>query len=120
VYPEVELRRVACRRRGLVKQEKLAWMADNPLYTKRFAFFVRRRCRVSTLKDVAKELHLDGQTVKGLEKQYMREQLRRARMPGPVVIGIDEISVKKGQDYRIVVSDLWRRRAIWFGGEDRS
>jgi transposase len=75
---------------------------------------------VSTLKDVAKELHLDGQTVKGLEKQYMREQLRRAGMPGPVVIGIDEISVKKGQDYRIVVSDLWRRRAIWFGGEDRS
>ncbi len=49
----------------------------------------------------------------------MREQLRRAGMPGPLVIGIDEISVKHGQDYRIVVSDLLRRRAIWFGGTDR-
>ena len=119
VYLEVEVRRVACRSCGLVKQEKLAWIADNPLYTKRFAFFVGRRCRASTLKDVAKELHLDWQTVKGLEKQYMREQLRRAGMPGPLVIGVDEISVKKGQEYRIVVSDLLRRRAIWFGGEDR-
>jgi transposase len=120
VYLEVEFRRVACRRCGLVKQEKLAWIADNPLYTKRFAYFVGRRCRASTLKDVAKELHLDWQTVKALEMQYMREQLRRAGMPGPLVIGIDEISVKKGQEYRIVVSDLLRRRAIWFGGADRT
>ena len=119
VYLEVEIRRVACRSCGLVKQEKLAWIADNPLYTKRFALLVGRRCRASTLKDVAKELALGWQTVKELEKQYMREQLRRAGMPGPSVIGIDEISVKKGQDYRIVVSDLLRRRAIWFGGKDR-
>ena len=40
------------------------------------AFFVGRRCRASTLKDVAKELNSDWHTVKGLEKQYMREQLR--------------------------------------------
>ena len=119
VYLEMEYRRVACRRCGLVKQEKLAWVADNPLYTRRFAFFVGRRCRASTLKDVAQELQLGWETVKGLEMQYMREQLRRAGMPGPLVIGIDEISVKKGQEYRIVVSDLLRRRAIWFGGEDR-
>ena len=119
VYLELEVRRVACRGCGLVKREKLAWLADNPLYTKRFAFFVGRRCRASALRDVAKELHLDWQTVKSLEMQYMREQLRRVGMPGPLVIGMDEISVKKGRDYRIVVSDLLRRRAIWFGGTDR-
>jgi len=49
-----------------------------PLLTKRFAFYVGRRCRASTIKDIAEELHLDWQTVKDLEKQYMREQLRRA------------------------------------------
>jgi transposase len=119
VYLELELRRVACPRCGLVKQETFPWIADNPLYTKRFAFFVGRRCRAAALKDVAKELRLSWHTVKTLEMQYMREQLRRAGMPGPRVIGIDEISVKKGQDYRIVVSDLLRRRAIWFGGQDR-
>ncbi len=52
--------------------------------------------------------------------QYMREQLRRAGRPAPKVIGIDEVSIRKGHSYRIVVSDLLRRRAIWFGGTDRS
>ena len=50
----------------------------------------------------------------------MREQLRRVGLPGPKVIGIDEISIRKGHSYRIVVSDLLRRRPIWFGGVDRS
>ena len=120
VYLAVELRRVACRTCGKVKREDLAWLSDNPFYTKRFAFFVGRKCRASTIKDVAKELHLDWDTVKELEKQYMREQLRRRGAPRPHVIGIDEVSIKKGHTYRIVVSDLERRRPIWFGGKDRS
>lgn len=66
------------------------------------------------------ELKLDWKTVKSLEKEYMQEQLRRTGTPGPKAIGIDELSIKKGQTYRIVVSDLVRRRPIWFGGVDRS
>jgi len=120
VYLEVEVRRVACRSCGTVKREQLDWLADNPFYTKRFAWFVGRKCRASTIKDVAKELHLDWHTVKTLEKQYMQEQLRRQGPPRPTVIGIDEVSIKKRHTYRIVVSDLERRRPIWFGGQDRS
>jgi transposase len=103
-----------------VKQEKLDWLADLPFYTKRFSFYVGRRCRDSSLSDIAKELHLDWKTVKVLEMQYLREQLRRAGTPGPKAIGIDEISLRKGHVYRIVVSDLERKRVIWFGGKDRS
>jgi transposase len=120
VYLEVEVRRVWCQRCGAVKQETVPWLADNPFYTKRFAFFVGRRCRTATLTDVARELHLDWKTVKELDKQYMQEQLRRAGTPGPKCIGIDEIAIRKGQTYRIVVSDLTRRRVLWFGGQDRS
>jgi len=69
---------------------------------------------------VARELHLDWRAVKELDKQYMCEQLRRIGTPGPKAVGIDEISIRKGHSYRIVVSDLIRRRPIWFGGEDRS
>jgi transposase len=50
----------------------------------------------------------------------MTAQLARAGKPGPKVIGLDEISIRKGQIYRIVVSDLVRRRPIWLGGTDRS
>jgi transposase len=117
---DLEIRRVDCVRCGKVKQERLAFLADNPFYTKRFAFYVGRRCRSSTIKDVAQELHLDWHTVKDLEKQYMHEQLRRAGKPGPRVIGIDEVSIRRRHTYRIVVSDLVRERPIWFGGTDRS
>lgn len=103
-----------------MKQEKLDWLADHPFYTRRFAFFVGRRCRTTTIQDVAKETHLNWKTVKELEKQYMREQLRRVGKPAPKVIGVDEISIRKGHTYRIVVSDLIRQRPIWFGGKDRS
>jgi transposase len=120
VYLDVEIRRVFCRRCQKVKQGKLDWLADSPFYSKRFAFYIGRRCRDSSLQDVAKEFHLDWKTVKALEKQYMQEQLRRAGTPGPKVIGIDEVSIRKGHTYRIVVSDLERKRPIWFGGEDRS
>jgi transposase len=81
---------------------------------------VGRRCRESTIQAVAEELRLHWQTVKELDKQYMREQLRRAGCPAPRVIGIDEIAVAKHHRYRIVVSDLERGRPIWFGGKDRS
>lgn len=73
-----------------------------------------------TIQAVAQETHLNWHTIKELEKQYMREQLKRTGCPAPEVLGIDEISMRKGHRYRIVVSDLIRRRPIWFGGEDRS
>jgi transposase len=120
VYLRVEVRRVQCKSCGTVKRERLDFLADNPFYTKRFAHYVGKRCRAATIKEIAEELHLDWDTVKALEKQYMAAQLAKIGTPGPKVIGIDEISIRKGHTYRIVVSDLIRRRAIWFGGEDRS
>ena len=68
------------------------------------------RCRTATIKDLAEELNLDWDTVKTVEKQDMRAQLAKARTPGPQVIGIDEISIRKDHTYHIVVSDLISRR----------
>ena len=117
---ELEVRRIECGACASVKRERLDFLADNPHFTKRFAFYVGRRCRQAAIRDVAKELKLDWETVKTLEMQYMRAQIERAGAPGPRAIGVDEISIRKGHVYRIVVSDLVRKRPIWFGGDDRS
>ena len=109
-----------CRSCGQVKREHLACLADNPFYTKRFAFSVGRRCASATIKDVALELPLDWHAVKELDKQYLRAQLAKAGTPGPKALGIDEISIRKGSTSRIVVSDLIRGRPIWCGGKARS
>ena len=81
------MRRVDCRRCGGVKTERLEFLLENALHTQRFARHIGRRCRSSTIRDVAAEEHLDWQTVKRLEKEYMREQLKIAGTPGPKVIG---------------------------------
>ena len=112
IYREREIRRLFCRRCGKVKQEKLSFLADNPFYSKHFALYIGKRCSTSTVKDIAEEFHLDRGTVKELELQYMREKLSRAGKPKPKVIGIDEISIRKGHIYRIVISDLEKKRPI--------
>ena len=56
-------------------------LADNPLYTKRFAYYVGRRCRQATIKDVADELALDWHTVKALDQHtWKRSSSALARL----------------------------------------
>ena len=70
IYLEVEVRRVQCRGCAGVKREELAFLADNPFYTKRFAYYVGRRCRQATIKDIAQELNLHWETIKTLERAW--------------------------------------------------
>jgi transposase len=101
---------VQCKGCRHAKSEQLDFLTDNPFYTERFAYYVGRRCRQATIKDVAEEFRLHWETIKTLEMQYMRAQLAKAGTPAPKAIGIDEISIRKGHTYRIVVSDLIRGR----------
>jgi transposase len=103
-----------------VKTERLDFLAANPFCTGRFAWYVGRRCRQSSIRAVARELERDWHTVKALECDDMQARLDRAGKPAPKVIGADEIPIRRGHSYRIVVSDLERKRPIWFGGADRS
>ncbi len=98
-----------------MKQERLGFLSPNTNYTERFVLAIGRQCRVMPIKDIARLMRLGWDAVKDIDKIYMREQLRRVGPPTPRVIGIDEISIKKRHVYRIVVSDLDQRRAIWFG-----
>jgi transposase len=42
VYLQIEVRRVDCRSCRAVKGERLDFLSENPYYTERFAFYVRR------------------------------------------------------------------------------
>lgn len=99
--------------------EYLDWLAGNPRYTARYALHVGALSRTMTIKDVARAERLHHSTVKDLDKLYMAEQVRRHPMPPTSAIGVDEIAIRKGHDYRVVVSDLIQQRPIWFGGTGR-
>ena len=120
LFVEFERWRVYCPRCRGVFVEQLDWLAKNPRYTQRYALHVGALCREMTIKAVAEAERLHHSTVKDLDKLYMQQQVARAGMPAPRAIGIDEIAIRKGHDYRIVVSDLERGRPIWFGGKGRT
>lgn len=115
---EFERVRVSCPRCG-VRMEYLDWLARHPRYTARYALHVGALCHKMTVKDVAQSERLHHSTVKDLDKLYMAEQLHRHPMPSTSAIGVDEIAIRKGHEYRVVVSDLNRQRPIWFGGAGR-
>ena len=100
--------------------ERLDWLAKNPRFTQRFAMHVGALCRERTHTAVAPAERLHDRTVKDLDRIYLQQQVARAGLPAPWAIGVDEIAIRKGHDYRIVVSDLDRRRPIWVGGKGRT
>lgn len=100
--------------------ECLDFLATNPRYTKRFAAYIGDMCREQTHSTVAKRERLHDSTVRQLDKLYMQQQVEKAGVPAPRIIGVDEISIRKGHNYRVVVSDLERGRPIWVGGKGRT
>jgi transposase len=119
IYLEFERWRVNCQECGGVHVEHLDWLAKNPRYTQRFAMQVGKLCRDMPNKAVAEIERLHHSTVKDLDKIYMQKQIDLAGLPTPRAVGIDEISIRKGHNYRVIVSDLDRGRPIWVGGEGR-
>jgi len=73
-----------------------------------------------TNKAVGDLLNLHHTTVKDLDKIYMKQMLAKTPIVAPSVIGVDEVSIRKGHDYRIIVSDIERGRPIWIGGKGRT
>ena len=116
---EYERWRVNCSGCGGVHVEHLDWLANNSRYTQRFATHVGKLCRDMPNKAVAEMERLHHGTVKALDTLYMQEQVDRAGLPAPRAIGVDEFSIRKGHNYRVIVSDLERARPIWVGGEGR-
>jgi transposase len=73
------------------------------------------------LSEVAKLNALSWDQVRRMEMAYM-ERLLKAHPPAEHIraIGVDEVSVKRGHTYQIVVADLDQKRPIWMGGDGRT
>ncbi len=106
IYVAFDPRRVDYGRCGGVKQERLDRLSANPHDTKRFAGYLGKPCRGASVREVAADRRPDWHAVKEMDTLYMREQLAVAGEPRPAVIGMDEISIRKGHVYRIIFRGL--------------
>ena len=102
--------------------ERLDWLAKTPRFTQRVAMHGGALCRERTNKAGIETERIHDSTVKGLDTLDLQPPVARAGLPAPRAIGEDEIAIRKGHNYRIVVSarDRDRGRPIWVGGTGRT
>ena len=96
-------------------------LAKSARFTQRFEDRIGQLCREMSIKRVAELNRLSWDQVCRMEKSYMRRLLEQ-HPPSLQLrsIGIDEISIRKGHVYAVVVADLDQRRPIWLGGQGRT
>lgn len=78
----------------------------NRHYTRTLDRYAVMLCRVMTISDVSKHLGLSWDTVKAMEKRYLKQRFDPPSIGEVKRIAIDEIAVRKGHVYKTVVLDL--------------
>jgi transposase len=109
-------RRVACPRCGL-RVEDFPWAEPWARVTTALSNAVARLARELSWQGTARQYGLNWKSVATIVKRAVQYGLRHRKRPSVHVIGIDEVSRRKGQVYLTVVYDLERRVLLWVGEE---
>jgi transposase len=111
-------RRVVCPRCG-VRVEDFPWAEPWARVTTALSNAVARLARELSWQGTARQYGLNWKSVATIVKRAVAYGLRHRARPPVHVIGIDEVSRRKGQVYLTVVYDLERRVLLWVG-DDRT
>jgi transposase len=109
-------RRVECPRCGL-RVEDFPWAEPWARVTTALSNAVGRLARELSWQGTARQYGLNWKSVATIVKRAVQYGLRHRTRPPVHVIGIDEVSRRKGQVYLTVVYDLERRVLLWVGDE---
>ncbi len=72
-------------------------------------------CRHLPLKRVAEFFGLHWNTVKAIDKRYLKEKLGPVELSGLRVIAMDEFAIQKGHRYATVIVDPTIKKVLWVG-----
>ena len=109
-------RRVECPRCG-VRVEDFPWAEPWARVTAALSNAVAVLARELSWQGTARHYGLNWKSVATIVKRAVQYGLRHRKRPPVHVIGIDEVSRRKGQVYLTVVYDLERRVLLWVGGD---
>jgi len=107
-------RRVTCPRCG-VRVELFPWAEAWARVTKALGHSVAVLARQLSGQQTARHYGLNWKTVAAVIRRAVAYGLRHRRRPPLRIIGIDEVSRRKGHHYLTVVYDLERRVLVWVG-----
>jgi transposase len=111
----VPIQRVACLTCGCIRQVELTFADERRGYTKAFERYVLELCRMATIKDVARHLGVSWDTVKEIEKRYLRRNFGKPKLCRLRLIAIDELYLGKSGRYITIVLDLESGAIVFVG-----
>lgn len=118
VYLYLPVQRLECLNCGVVRQMDLGFADPRYTYTHAFERYALELSRFMTIKDVAHHLGVSWDTIKEIQKRYLKRRFEKPKLKHLQLIAIDEISIGRGHRYLTVVLDL-ESGAIVFVGDGK-
>ena len=103
---EVAIQRVQCTECGCVRQEKLSFADPKKSYTHSLERYVVELSKMMTIQDIALHLAMSWNTIKDIQKRYLKKHFSKPNLKNLSLLAIDEISIGKGHKYLTLVLDL--------------
>lgn len=117
VWINCSYRKIVCNPCDQIVVEDLGFFDPYSRVTRRLALCIHELCKVLTVTDVAKHFGLNWKTVKAIDKYFLEQQYGQTDYEDLRILAVDEISIKKGQQYLTVVLDYLSGRVVWVGKE---
>ena len=111
-FVEYELRRVRCSDCG-VRVEALPWARRGARHTRDFEDLVAFLAQQMAKTPITGLLRIGWDTVGAIVARVVADRLDEQRLDGLVMIGVDEISYRKGQRYLTSVADHRTGAIVW-------
>ena len=112
-FIEFRQARVDCPHCKKIIPEKLDWITPYQHQTNRYQRYLAGLCDIMTVADVSDHEGINKDTLYRVDRKYLQERKEKFAKNHPVhYLGIDEISIRKGQKYATVFYDLERREVI--------
>ena len=111
----VHIPRLFCKNCGSIRQSNLKFADPKKHYTHSLENFVIDLCRVMTIQDVSELTGLNWDTVKDIDKGYLKDKYKAVSLKDVRYIAIDEVYLGRKRKYITIVMDLESGRVIHVG-----
>lgn len=114
-FVECELRRFPCPGCGKVVSEAVSWARPGGRFTRDFEDVVAWLAQQAAFSVISRFLRVTWRSVASIVSRVVAGELHGRRLTGLAMIGVDEISYRRGQRYLTLVADHADGAVVWAG-----
>jgi len=114
-YLECELRRFRCPGCRKVVTETVAWARPGARFSRDFEDVVAWLAQQAAFSVISRLLRVSWRSVAAIVRRVVADELAHRRLAELYLIGVDEISYRRGQRYLTLVADHEDGAVVWAG-----